>query len=410
MSARIQTHRALILLVVELLALTLLTACGEGPADVDPPSLIPYAARGDYAVGHRAFDAEGLDIAAWYPADGDAYGPIEYPVVLQFPGFPPDPLAILGHGLPDAEPAAGRFPLVVLSHGFALNPAWYHDLAEHLASHGFVVLAPEHRESDWAADIIDATVGRPAEVSATIDFAIGGPLSAHVDPDHIAVVGHSYGGYTALAAAGARFDVDGLAERCADVEDEFMAAYFCAPFLDGEDALAAALGLDAAPDGLWPSLGDARVDAIVALAGDAYLFGDRGLAAVDVPALFIGGTADSGTPWDWGAGLGFAHVGSEERALVALEGAEHMVGVAPCSDLLFMAAFPEEMQAYFCEDPAWEKRAALDTVNHFTTVFLLRHLRDRATPAIDPAVYAAEPALSLYARRASPDVPGPIDR
>lgn len=397
--------------------LATLAGCGDIERPLDPTPAAPadrYVDRGGYGVGHRIDDVDGLHIKAWYPADVDDAA-IEYGFVLKFPGMPAEPVSALGRAVEDAEPSAGRFPLVVLSHGFALNPEWYHDLAEHLASHGYVVLAPEHTESDWAPDVVRASVARPAEVSATIDFALDGPLAAHVDGEHIAVAGHSYGGFTALASAGARFDLDRLEARCAEAEDPFVLGYFCAPFLEGRDALAAEMGLDAAPDGLWPALADDRVDAVVAIAGDAHLFGEGGLARVEVPALLMGGTADTGAPWDWATGFGFEHIGSADRTLVAFEGSEHFVGVSSCDDLPFMAAFPEEMRAYICEDPTWEKRAQLDRVNHMTVAFLEDALRGDALgrETLDGALYDHVEGLTVTTHRGTPapvDPVGPSDR
>ncbi len=383
-----------------LVATAALVGCGEDsdtPTPADPATA--YVERGPHAVGHRVDDADGLTIKAWYPAAAEADGDIEYAFVLKFPGFPADPVAAHGRALADADAAPGRHPIVALSHGFGLNPEWYHQLAEHMASHGFVVVAPEHTEHDWAPDVVRASIARPADISAALDFALSGPLSAHVDPEHIAAVGHSYGGYTALALAGARFDMQGHAESCADVEDPFVQGYLCDPFT--EDALTAEMGLDAAPEGLWPTLADDRIDAIVALAGDAHLFGARGLAEVTVPALLIGGTADTGSPWDWGTGLAFEHIGSADRTLVAFEGSEHFVGVSSCDDLPFMQGFPEEMRAYICDDPAWDKPAELALVDHLTTAFLAKTLRGEpeAAAALDPAVYAEVEGLSVTAGR-----------
>lgn len=359
--------------------------------DTNPPpadSCAPHCAtafveRGEHGAGYRVLQAGDLPIKAWYPADVDPSA-IEYHVSLKLPGLSDSSVVIHGEATPDADVAgAGPYPLVVLSHGFSGNPEWYRTLAEHLATHGFVVLAPEHDEADWFTDVVPATLTRPAQVSATIDFAAEGPLASFIDPQQVAVVGHSYGGYTALATAGARFDVEALAARCETVEDEFTAAYFCGPFLEQQGLLAAGLGLDAPPSGLWPAVGDARVDAIVTIAGDAYLFGQDGLGSVSVPTLALGGTADTGTPWDWGAALTFEGVGSALRALVGLEGGEHFLPVADCGDMPWTDALPEFERGYICDDPAWDRQAAHDVVHHFTAAFL------RATLLDDPAAYEA---------------------
>ena len=42
----------------------------------------------------------------------------------------------------------------------------------------------------------------------------GGALDGLIDRDRLAVISHSYGGYTALAAAGGRLDSDAFEARC----------------------------------------------------------------------------------------------------------------------------------------------------------------------------------------------------
>lgn len=374
-----------------------LLACAspDAPApDVPVDPATRYVERGPHAAGFQVLQHDGRTVKAWYPSDGDASAAITYDVVLQLPGFPPDPVGISGIAVADGPVAPGTHPLAVLSHGFSLNPEWYHGLAEHLASHGFVVLAPEHVESDWMADVVQATADRPADVRATLDLADATPW---IDGERVAVVGHSYGGYTALAAAGARLHPADLEQRCAGVSDPMTLAMFCEPLLAGQDVLAEHLGLGDPPAGLWPSLGDARVDAVVAIAGDAYPFGPDGLAEVEVPAMLLGGTADTGTPWEWGAQLAHDHVSSDRRALVALEGAEHMIATAPCEDMPFTQGLPPEYRPYFCEDPAWDKGEGLDVLHHMTTAWLLHTLvgDERAREALDPSAYADDPRLTV---------------
>ena len=47
--------------------------------------------------------------------------------------------------------------------------------------------------------------------------APGGMMADLIDMTQVAVVGHSYGGYTALAAAGAQHDMQSYRERCATI-------------------------------------------------------------------------------------------------------------------------------------------------------------------------------------------------
>ncbi len=44
--------------------------------------------------------------------------------------------------------------------------------------------------------------------------------------------------------------------------------------------MAEAAGLAAAPSGLWDSVADARIDVLVTIAGDSYMFGEPDFAVI----------------------------------------------------------------------------------------------------------------------------------
>ena len=90
----------------------------------------------------------------------------------------------------------------------------------------------------------------------------------------MAVIGHSYGGYTALAAGGAQIDTGSFQATCQEVQGtEQPGAWLCEMLLPKMADMAELAGLDEVPDSLWPSRVDGRVKAIVPIAGDAFFFG-----------------------------------------------------------------------------------------------------------------------------------------
>jgi predicted dienelactone hydrolase len=110
------------------------------------------------------------------------------------------------------ESAEGSYPVVVYSHhsGGGRRAATY--LCDHLASHGYVVAALDH--SEVIAEELKGKEGETSEqLSARVDawianrvpdirFLLDHLLSraeVNVDPDRIGIVGHSFGGWTALA-------------------------------------------------------------------------------------------------------------------------------------------------------------------------------------------------------------------
>lgn len=357
------------------------------PALMDEPA---YAARGSLPVGFRTLSAQAegeaaLEIHSWYPAimPEDGVEEIEYAVTLKDSTWQPaTPPVAYGHALHDAsiDDGAGPYPLVILSHGFMLSPAWYHTLAEQVASYGFIVLAPDHPEAfdPTFSSMWQTLIDRPAAVTQTLDYAEaltapGGELAGLIDMDHVAVVGHSYGGYTALAAAGAQYDMAAYKERCAALAQDDPLAFFCMPIVPNEAAMAERAGLDGVPAGLWPSFGDERVTAIIPMAGDSYLFDEAGLAQITVPMLAITGGADTGTPVDWGAQPAYEYAASGEKGLIVLEGGEHMLFTTACENLPWISEHP--YYEYFCTDPTWEKGAALDLIHYYSTAFLMTTLK-----------------------------------
>jgi len=318
------------------------------PTSEAPPPPLTYAAPGTHAVGYRSFTTIGaqeqpLTLRAWYPArrpDAERSETITYTATNKFDEqiTPGEKITALGTAFADGQPdeSGGPYPLVVFSHGFALSPIVYSALVEQYASQGYVVIAPEHNESfdGSLTGFWEELIDRPVDIRRTIDEAAlltetGAPLAGLIDMDKIAVVGHSYGGYTALAAGGARFDFVAYKTRCAALTADDPLNFFCAP-TPNESDMAMRAGLDEVPTGLWPSFGDPRVKAVISMAGDSYLFDQRGLEELEIPVMAMGGTIDEGTPYTWGAKPTYDYASSEYKSLVTFPGAGHFLYVDPC--------------------------------------------------------------------------------
>ncbi|XP_031379932.1 chlorophyllase-2, chloroplastic-like [Punica granatum] len=111
------------------------------------------------------------------------------------PVLPPEPLLIVS---PMEE---GEFPVLILLHGYMLLNSFYSELLQHIASHCFIVVAPQLytcRGKDCTEDIRSA--------GAVTDWLRGGlsaALPSQVTPNlaKLALSGHSRGGKTAFALA-----------------------------------------------------------------------------------------------------------------------------------------------------------------------------------------------------------------
>jgi len=108
---------------------------------------------------------------------------------------------------PEAPLSEGIFPLVVISHGGGGWNIVYRTISTHLARNGYIVVAPEHyknnRNDNELEDTTENLENRPRHISLTIDTLVSNPdFREHVSAIRVAIIGHSMGGYTALAIAG----------------------------------------------------------------------------------------------------------------------------------------------------------------------------------------------------------------
>jgi len=210
--------------------LLLITACGEGlPFEPAGPDAAPDpSAYGPYPVGVQTltvvdpsrFDPDTriprtLTVEVWYPARASARG--KAGAVYPFEDFLPDAYDETARGLDgfvtgavrDAEAVEDeRFPLVLFSHGSGGVRVQSTFLTEYLASHGYVVAAPDHA-GNTLEDVLDAgtiditafgqsLLDRPLDVLVLID-ALEGKFS--FDPTRVGAAGHSFGAVTSLRAA-----------------------------------------------------------------------------------------------------------------------------------------------------------------------------------------------------------------
>jgi predicted dienelactone hydrolase len=354
------------------------------------PDAPAYAIRGSYWVGFMEFDAEApshpTSVTVWYPAvnpdnkaEDNGYA-FDY-----FPDFGIFPIE--GHAIQSAVPNTqdGPYPLIIISHGQDGTRLGYTYLSEHLASHGFVVMAMDHADNPGTAGTIPiytTLFTRPQDISWEIDYAvslsaIGGELERLINIDNIAVIGHSHGGYTALASAGAQLDFTWYSQFVDEPIICVMPAdsgegNFCTDILDHQQELSDLAGLDTIPDRLWPSWEDPRVNAIVGLAPAGGYFGPEGLKGLTIPTMLMVGSNDTGISAAVDVYQPCEQLNSENKRVVTFDAADHMIFFLTCSDGPWMI----DMGAHSsCSDPVWDMDRAHDLVNHFTTAFLLDVLK-----------------------------------
>lgn len=108
---------------------------------------------------------------------------------------------------PDAKICEGQFPLIIISHGNGGSHLIYRSISTYLAKRGYIVAMIEHYGNNRNNNELEYTIRnlqyRPRHVSLSIDYLLSQPLfGEHISKDKIVIIGHSMGGYTALALAG----------------------------------------------------------------------------------------------------------------------------------------------------------------------------------------------------------------
>lgn len=216
--------------------LALVVACNSSPLAFEPagPDAAPDPSTfGPYAVGvrtvtlvdtNRMFEGEPRKIVTevWYPAAEEARGQpgVTYDIktmltaeqresVKQFDVPLLETIAVR-----DAAPfdADEKYPLIVFSHGqggIRWQSTFY---TVTLASHGYVVVSPDHQGNtldyllrDELSPTYEGIEDRPADASILIDEFTALPadhfLAGRIDAEQVGVTGHSFGAITSFRTA-----------------------------------------------------------------------------------------------------------------------------------------------------------------------------------------------------------------
>ena len=194
-------------------------------------------------------------------------------------------------------------PLVVISHGFGANRKFFRYLALYLASRGIAVAAIEHPGSNVTAvniasdqanlaQLLPASefIDRPKDISFLLDELAKlntkpGRLQFKFNTEKVTAIGHSLGGYTALALVGGEVNLEELRQFC---KNSLSIGESPGDWLQCAAASLRDKKLH---------LQDRRVKSAIALNPlVGKLFGKNGLTQVTKPVLILSGTEDTLTP------------------------------------------------------------------------------------------------------------------
>jgi predicted dienelactone hydrolase len=304
-----------------------------------------------------------LRVSIWYPAEAQEADvtPIVYRDTLW--GEPPrGPVSFSqkGMAIADAVPKGRRHPFIVLSHGYSNNPAVMTWLSENLASKGYVVAAIHHQDPNpyisSATTRAAPNFNRPRDITFVTE-RLRADLGDQIDPDKVALIGYSQGGYGVLTAGGASLDPEGP-------NMTVVAGGWLKKFARGTK--------DAA------SLKVPGVKAIIALAPAGGLpksaWGAAGLREITAPLMLIQGDQDPVVDYKSGALAVFGGAVNADRYLLTYKQAGHSIALNPVPDEMRGSLWDMD----WFEDPIW-RQDRINAINlHFITAFLAVHLRGDA--------------------------------
>jgi predicted dienelactone hydrolase len=189
-------------------------------------------------------------------------------------------------------------PLIVLAPGFESNRKFLAYLARHLASHGFSVAAIQHPSvakhggipSLNLEKLVPASefIDRPKDITYLLDELAKlnqREFPGKFNTQRVTVIGHSLGGYQALALAGAEPNLDELRDFCrsSGVLERVPADWLQCAAVD--------------IPGRRVNLRDPRVKQAIALNPSiGQIFGKTGLQKVETPTLVLTSTDDTLAP------------------------------------------------------------------------------------------------------------------
>ncbi|MGA9378377.1 MAG: alpha/beta hydrolase [Phormidium sp.] len=222
---------------------------------------------------------------------------------------------------------AGKTPIIVISHGLGSRPEDYAERAEYLASYGYVVALPQHPGSDTIqlqnmqqglsrnVFLTQEFIDRPLDINYVLDELERrnqSEFSGRLNVQSVGVMGHSLGGYTALAVAGATIDFDNLQKACNNNLEYLDVSLFVQCRL---------LEL---PRKTY-NLRDPRVKAVYALNPvNNSIFGAKGLSEITIPTMLEAGTYDPATPAVFEQVRSFKMLTTPNKYLALIEGQAHV--------------------------------------------------------------------------------------
>jgi predicted dienelactone hydrolase len=293
------------------------------------------------AVLRDAERRDQLRVTIWYPA---TKGSVEQPLLI---GPPDKPLFDVGSVAFDAPFAdGGSRPVLLLSHGSGSSARMMGWFGIAMARAGYVVIAVDHPGNNGMDAKTTAAMLLPwdraedprAALAAAENDAVIGP---HLDRARVGAAGWSFGGYTALVAAGARPDPDHISAFCAENPDDRICVPDAGIPMTDADKTKTLASPEIAAERARAGEGHAMTEvqaAFVMAPGPIQMLDPASLAALRTPVSIMLGDADKRVPPATNGLIAAKEIPGAK--LLRLPGVGHWDFLSDCTDT-GRATFPQ---------------------------------------------------------------------
>ena len=243
---------------------------------------------GPFQIGHKHIEhtyrpladqeERTISIEVWYPTEDMDGETAEYFFGTDEESF--------SNAIPAPPIHEEGYPVHISSHGYQGWGANSTFLMRHFASHGWVVIAPNHINNtivDHQSPLpVNHFIHRPMDITQSLNLLENGQitLAGNINTNKVVLSGHSFGAsYSAWSSAGASYEnIDAVCLEGIGLEDS--------------SALCSNSEYEALSSG---SLHDLRVQVAIPMAGHdrKSYFGEEGYKSVHASVLFVSGTNDN---------------------------------------------------------------------------------------------------------------------
>jgi predicted dienelactone hydrolase len=247
-----------------------------------------------------------------------------------------------------------QVPVIVISHGLGSDSSNFEYLASHLASYGFAVVVPNHPGSDTkqlqallngsTKEVAkpDEFKNRPLDIKYILDELEKRNRSdvqyrGRLNLQNVGVFGHSFGGYTALALAGAKINFERLKKDCNP--EALQNTWNMSLLLQCN-----ALSLQGNYDAKEYNFRDERVKAVIGVNPIvSSVFGKAGLSQIKVPVMIVASSNDTIAPALYEQILPFSLIPNSQKYLAVLSGATHFSVIGGGKNSSEQIALPSQL-------------------------------------------------------------------